>query len=135
LHSMGRRLKDKEDRSIFNSTMALKTNGEQDEQGIGNLPESREVEVVREMSRRDEAEPAKRAPDAKVPGDGAKELPFPDFFSTSSTPETRRTPNPGTLRSAPRGSRVLLCGDTDMLGVRRAMLLSSLGIHGERVLL
>jgi hypothetical protein len=52
LHSMGRRLKDEEDRSIFNSTMALKTNGEQDEQGIGNLPESRKVEVVCEMSRR-----------------------------------------------------------------------------------
>jgi hypothetical protein len=52
LHSMGRRLKDKKDRSIFNSTMALKTNGEQYEQGIGNLPESRRVEVVCEMSRR-----------------------------------------------------------------------------------
>jgi hypothetical protein len=58
---------------------------------------------------------------------------------TSSRPRRRQRqdpqPNPGTLRSAPRGSRVLLCGDTDMLGVRCAMLLSSPGIDGERVLL
>jgi hypothetical protein len=104
LHSMGRRLKDEEGRSIFNSTMALETNGEQYEQGIGNLPESRKVEVVCEMSRRGSwGRTSKRAPDAKVPGDGARELPFPDFVSTSSTPETRRTAESWHFALSPAG--------------------------------